>query len=367
MLMVSTSYPRSAQDWRGRFIYDMARHVATLDGVRLSLWAPPGELPAAVSPAATVRESGWLQGMSSKGGIAQILRRRPLVGLLTGLRLIRHQWRVYRRARADVVHVNWMQNALALGRSETPALITVLGSDLRLLRLPGVRSAMRAVLRARRVILAPNAEWMVAALQQQFGDVARIVPVPFGVAGDWFEVTRGPRGPDVAEWLVVSRVTRDKLGDLPAWGEGLFGANRRLHLFGPMQDPLPLPDWVHYHGPTHATELRTTWFPRATGLITLSRHDEGRPQVMLEAMASGVPVVASDLAAHRDFVRQGETGYVVGSRGEFVAALHRLERSDENARIGRAARTWVRGSIGTWDDCARRYLSLYRQLVEIAT
>jgi glycosyltransferase involved in cell wall biosynthesis len=59
--------------------------------------------------------------------------------------------------------------------------------------------------------------------------------------------------------------------------------------------------------------LLEEWFPQAAGLITLSQHDEGRPQVLLEAMAARLPVIASNLPAHRDLIRSGETGMLVDS------------------------------------------------------
>ena len=130
-----------------------------------------------------------------------------------------------------------------------------------------------------------------------------------------------------------------------------------------MQEQVVLPAWVKWHGATNPGELSASWFPRATGLLTLSRHDEGRPQVMLEAMASGLPVLASDLPAHRDFVRHGETGWIADTPDRFREGLIRLEDAEENARVGEQARDWIRRAVGTWDDCAGRYARLYRELL----
>ena len=361
--MVSTSFPRDAADWQGRFIYDMARHVAARRGLALSLWAPPGELPSRVHAAATQSESDWLAGMALRGGIAQILRRERLSGLITASRLMAQQWVAYRRLRPDLFHVNWLQNAVALGRTATPALITVLGSDLGLMRLPGMRTALRTVLSVRRAMLAPNAEWMVGPLRKAFGDIARIEAVPFGVAPEWFGVERSPAAAS-KDWLVVSRVTRGKIGDLLGWGEGLFGETRQLHLFGPMQESVALPPWVRYHGPTYPEALREEWFPRATGLLTLSRHDEGRPQVLIEAMAAGLPVIGSAIAAHADLIRHGETGWLAADRAALANALTAVEAPESAARVGLAARRFVKENFGTWEDCARRYGDAYRMLME---
>ena len=160
----------------------------------------------------------------------------------------------------------------------------------------------------------PNAGWMQARLTELFGDVAEIRPNPFGVTPAWFDMRRQIGEP--REWLVVTRITRKKLGDLLRWGKGLFGPHRRLRLLGPMQEDIALPAWIEYGGPTNPDNLRQQWFPGAAGLLTLSRHDEGRPQVMIEAMAAGLPVIASRIPAHADLIRHG------GPAGWWTAATN---------------------------------------------
>lgn len=363
VLMVSTSYPENAQDWRGRFIANLAAALARHDEIALSLWAPPGKLPAGVLAAATSGDARWLKHLSQQGGIAHLLRKHRIFAAAAAVQLLVRLGRSYRRQPVDVAHVNWLQNALPLWGTRTPALITVLGSDFGLLRLSGMKTLLRTVLRQRRAILAPNAEWMQPELERDFGDVAEIRPIAFGVDDPWFAVVRSPPE-QVRHWLAITRLTRNKIGNLFDWGAGLFGEDRQLHLFGPMQEKIVLPHWVQYHGPTHQAELLQTWFPRACGLITLSRHDEGRPQVMLEAMAAGLPVLASNLPAHRDIVQHKKNGWLAAAPDDLRQGLDWLEEPTRNLEAGEAARAWVRASIGTWDDCADRYAAAYRQLLE---
>ncbi len=362
VLVVSTSYPRDTQDWRGRFIADMVSALGR-QAMQCFLWAPRGDLPPGVSWALLPGDEKWLSRLADRGGIAALLRRRKLESGFAALGLLWRLRRLYREQRADVVHVNWLQNALSLHGTRVPALITVLGSDYALLGLPGMAAMLRRMLAQRRAILAPNAAWMVPTLKRLFGDVAEVRAMPFGVDAPWFELKRtAEEMPRI--WLVVSRVTKAKIGPLFEWGEGMFGGSRQLHLFGPMQEDVEVPAWVHYHGPTYPVELRKKWFPRASGLISLSRHDEGRPQVMLEAMAAGLPVIASALPAHDDVVRNGETGYLVDMPEAFRTALERLSSAGPNTTLGESARRWVGEEIGTWDDCAARYAAAYRELLE---
>lgn len=367
VLMSSTSFPKDLQDWQGRFIANLAAGLARRDDLHLTLWAPPGDLPADVTNANSAADARWLAHLSAQGGMAHLLRTRKALAIGPVLALLMRLGRAYRCQPVDVVHVNWLQNALPLWGTRTPALITVLGTDFAMLKLPGMKTLLRTVLRQRRVILAPNAAWMQPALTAAFGDLAEIRPIAFGVDDPWFGVVRPAPIDSTRHWLAITRLTQNKIGDLFSWGEGLFDQQRQLHLFGPMQEQLELPAWVHYHGPTHPTELVNTWFPKACGLITLSRHDEGRPQVMLEAMAAGLPILATDIPAHRDMLQHRQTGWLAGTRSDLVEGLNWLEDPLHNITTGQAARQQIKDTVGTWDDCAGRYAAAYRDLLEPRT
>ena len=284
---------------------------------------------------------------------------------LAPLKLLNMIGAIYRRhSEVDIYHVNWLQCALPLPDNGKPVLITVLGNDLKLLRLPMMRWLLRRVMRKRKVAICPNAEWMHEPLLAAFGDVAEVIPVSFGIDPCWYAIERVANERQPARWLAVTRLTADKLGPLFAWSQDFFSkGDRELHLFGPMQEEIHIPDWVHYHGATTPQQLAEEWFPSARGLVTLSRHAEGRPQVMLEAMAAGLPIIASRMPAHATIVTDGRTGTLCDSSQSYREALNRLQDIGTNLRFGAAARQWALEEIGTWDDCAQRYTRIYRHLL----
>lgn len=81
----------------------------------------------------------------------------------------------------------------------------------------------------------------------------------------------------------------------------------------------------------------------ACDLFLLNSTYEGLPHVVLEAMALGLPVVASAVGGTPEVVRDGETGLLVGSEdGALEAVIHRLVReADERRRLGDRARSFV--------------------------
>jgi len=363
--LISTSYPRSATDWRARFMADMVESLAARSDLRISIWAPSGDLPENVHSTLTPEDAKLLNEITEAGGIAHLLRDtklsagRHVIRLLMGLR------RCYRGSDHDILHINWLQNALSLPIDDRrPVLVTVLGSDYHWLSIPGLPTLLRRVLRSRKTHIAPNAEWMLPELESIFGDIAEVSVIPFGIEKGWYAITRENTACASNQWLAVTRVTRGKIGNLFSWGEEIFSAKANLHLLGPHQeDTLHIPDWVNFHGPTFPDALKSSWFRQATGLISLSQHDEGRPQVMLEAMASGLPIIASDLPAHRDIIRHGETGFLVSTREDLRAAINYLSDPENNRKAGAAAREAAIASYGTWEDCASRYQTAYAKLI----
>lgn len=357
MLFVATSYPQDAQDWRGTFMRQVAFALARRPDLALDLWVPPGERPPETRSAATPDDDRWLGRLMRDGGIAHRIRSRGPAALPVVLGLLRRLRAAYRRSDCDAYFVNWLQCALPLPADGKPLVVTVLGSDMRLLRLPFVSTLVRRAMRGRAVAVCPNAEWMEAPLREAFGDVATVRTVPFGIAPLWFECAREPSR-DLPRWIAVTRLTRDKLGPLFEWGATEFAPGvRELHVIGPRQDDIPIPDWVTWHGESSPADLAARWFPSATGLVTLSRHAEGRPQVMLEAMAAGLPIVASRSAAHADVVVEEETGLLCDDSPDFGDALVRIERHGTGDVFGEAARRRARQVFGTWDDCAARYVA----------
>jgi len=363
-LLAATSYPADDADWKGLFIRRMLEGLDRSPKLALQAWCPPGPLPAGVGSALLGDDDAWLAALAERGGIAHLLRRQPLRGVLAGLSLVRRLRRALRASDAELFHINWLQNALALPDDGRPALVTALGTDMQLLRVPGVVAMLRRRFARRQVVLCPNADWMVPVLEAAFGDVARVHCIAFGIDRAWYEAARTPLEPP--RWLCVSRITAVKLGPLFDWAAPLFaGGNRELHLIGPRQESdLVIPDWVHFHGPATPEQLCTQWFPQATGLLSLSTHPEGRPQVMVEAMAAGLPILASRLPAHEDLITQGGTGWICDDAAGLVDGIRWIEDMQHNHDIGTHARRTALARFGDWDDCAGRYALQYERLLQ---
>jgi glycosyltransferase involved in cell wall biosynthesis len=93
-----------------------------------------------------------------------------------------------------------------------------------------------------------------------------------------------------------------------------------------------------------------------TGVIAASGDRDGLPNVIPEAMASGVMVVTSPVAATTEAIHNRETGLVAATdvTEEWVLALRELAAKDELAqRLRLAARRWVEENFDAHKNAAR--------------
>ena len=365
ILITSSSYPQHDKDWKSVFIKQLLHSIANIPGNEVSYWGPPGSLDSGIDYVCNKKEAAWLDLLMQKGGVIHLVRQGGK-GLLVPFKLLFLLKLAYKRNKAvDIFHINWLQNALSVVGTKQPIVVNVLGSDFGLLKIPAMTFLLRMILKNRRAIIAPNADWMVSPLEQKFGDIAKIVFVPLGIDDQWYRLERKVDRLNPQKWLSITRLTKKKIGKLFEWGQNVFNSENghELHLFGPMQEEIIVPDWVCYHGATYPDELRQKWFPQASGLVTLSEHDEGRPQVMLESMAAGVPIIASCLPAHENIIKHKKTGWLTASRDDFRDGIEWLSVIDNNNAVAAKAKAEVKKSIGTWEDCAARYCELYKRLL----
>ena len=125
-----------------------------------------------------------------------------------------------------------------------------------------------------------------------------------------------------------------------------------------------LNDAVSLLGPQPADEL-PMWFRAADAYVSCAKSD-GTSISMLEAMATGLPVVVTDIPSNREWVVEPENGWLaaagspegVADRMLQVANLTRQERKTISERNQR-----VVGERADWDKNFPRLLEMYERLV----
>jgi glycosyltransferase involved in cell wall biosynthesis len=99
--------------------------------------------------------------------------------------------------------------------------------------------------------------------------------------------------------------------------------------------------------------------------VWLASAYEGQSNAIMEAMAAGLPVVASDIPGNRDLVIPGETGFLVrvGDKGAFARKMQTLLNDPVlAARLGAAGRDRMLQNFSV-QQMIDRHAELYRSLV----
>lgn len=311
---------------------------------------------------------------------------------LAELRAVADIVALYRRERPDIVHHVAMkpvlEGGLAAWIAGVPAVVNALtGLGALFIASDGATRALGAVLRpALRFLLArgnarllmQNADDLDLLVRRGLVDRSRAALVPgSGVDLARFAPSPEPAGPLTA--ALVGRMLWDKgVGELVEAARLLRerGVALRIRLIGPRDDHNPasipqatLEQWVRdglVEWPGQVRDIAQLW--RDTAIAVLPSYREGLPKALLEAAASGRPMVATDVPGCREIVRHEETGLLVPARDPVALAdaLARLALDQElRRRLGAAARRLVEQRFAD-TEIAASVVALYRGLLTTA-
>lgn len=197
-------------------------------------------------------------------------------------------------------------------------------------------------------------------------DPARTLVLPNGVSADFFLPERTQfhsplRALYVGRLVVQKRPERavQAIATLP---------NIHLDVVGDGEDRAALEAYardhkiknVIFHGPKRGAELRR--FYANADLLIMTSDREGMPLVLLEAMASALPIVGSDVVGIRELIRG--TGVLVAdpSADAFAQALAGLTTDPKRLAALSAASLKAAGPY-SWDRLAKEIAGLYTEVL----
>ena len=206
--------------------------------------------------------------------------------------------------------------------------------------------------------------------------VDRISVIPNGVDLGELDGLKGQRKGDRLRGIFVGRLDPDQKGlttlfqalallpsDLPL-GVRLIGEDwGATEILRSLAERLGIRDKVAFVGRVDRGVLVNEY--RDADFLVLPSLFEPFGIVLLEAMATGLPVVASRVGGIPEIVEQGRTGILVepGNARALADALTEICH-DENLRIAMGAEARVRAAAFDWKTITPRILSVYHQAME---
>lgn len=398
VLALTSSYPRFEGDPTAPFVEAITRHVAALGHPthlvlpESSEWSRPRSEdgityhPYRYSPRRAW--TPWGYSASLEGGVRikpALYALAPAVAasaLRTCARIVAHE-------PIDLVHVHWVVpngplGALVAGRSGLPLVVSLHGSDVSVAhRSRWLGRAARWSFERAVAVTAPSDDLLDRA--RALGASGRLELVPYGVdsaafrpneeAGMRLRKELGLSREHVAvvgvgrfvavkgfEYLIDAIAharASTKSVRLVLVGDGDLAAELRMRVAGH-----GLGDAVTFAGMVSPADV-PGYLALADLVAVPSVHHEGYvdglPNVALEAMGVGKPLVATHVGGLPAVVEEGRTGLLVAERDTEALASAILELaadSELRREMGAAARARVVGEL-TWEAVAKRFEAVY--------
>lgn len=100
----------------------------------------------------------------------------------------------------------------------------------------------------------------------------------------------------------------------------------------------------------------------AADVFVLPSLNEGMSNTMLEALASGLPIVATDTGGTKELVTEGENGFVVKMK-DYVDLAEKIEKIAQNKDLqnSMAAQSRIRAEKMSWKNVAKAYMQKYAE------
>lgn len=376
VLVLSTSYPLRSVSSCGVFV----RRLVDALGAHcaLTVLCPSDDCAATAAGTAQLiafryAPRRWQLLAQSSGGVLPALRARPALFALLPSFLVALTWALLRLARrVDVIHANWAICGALAGLLQPlhrrPFVVTLRGDDVAVAGRSGLhRLLLRlAVVRAAEVVcvadtMAQNLRATMPASAAKVRVILNGVDVQFRAESGASPILRTvfvgsliPRkGVDIL--LKAFALLDESAGVLRLVGDGPerarlqalardLGVQARMEFIGQVE-----PEQVA----GHLAESQ---------LFVLPSYSEGRPNVLLEAMASGTAVVATRIAGVVDTIADGEQAWLCepGDVNGLSATLRdALQHPKERLRRAAAARRRVEVEGWTWQAAARSYAGVF--------
>jgi glycosyltransferase involved in cell wall biosynthesis len=99
----------------------------------------------------------------------------------------------------------------------------------------------------------------------------------------------------------------------------------------------------------------------------LCSYSEGRSNAILEAMASGIPVIATDIPGTNELIRNNHNGILVpcdSSESLRSAILQLRDNPDMRESLGQSAAQTILDLDLTWERASNDYFRLYNALIK---
>ena len=336
LLTFSTLYPNAARPNHGVFVENRLRHLVASGAVRSTVVAPVPWFPSTAARFGDWARHARAPSAEHRHGVRVLHPRYPVLPRL-GMSLA--PWLLYRallpglhqllgRERFDAIDAHYLYPdgvaAVWLGRRlGLPVVVTARGTDVTLIpRYAVPRRLIRGAIRGAAALIAVS-DALKQALVALGAPADTVTVLRNGVDTTLFRPPAnraaarqalGLHAPTlISVGLLIERkahhLTIEAMRQLPGFELLIVGEGPEQARLAGLIERFGLSDRVRLLGPRPHGELPSLY--GAADALVLASSREGWANVLLELMACGTPVVASNIAGNLEVVREAAAGTIV--------------------------------------------------------
>ncbi len=383
--VITTSFPRFKGDYSGLFVFRLCQSLTSIN-LEVDVVAPADSetvLKETMERSVVHRFCYFIPKSFQKisygpGGIPSNLKRNPSLYLIIPFFMIRFLMKTLSVSKnADLIHAQWLYSGVIASIVKavrgTPFVLTLRGSDvLQAKRNKWAYWLALSVLRRASFITTVNQEMKDWVIGQGISNVL-VSAIKNGVGLN--RINKGSHFSKKCRFIFVGNLVSGKgvhilIEALASFFKiennfslSIVGDGEDLDILSLLIQKKNLDHFVTFLGIKPHDEVQALM--HESDCLVLPSFSEGISNVVLEAMASGLPVVASRLPGLREVVKEGETGFLVEPgdiEGLAKKLLEIIQNPEGRRKMGQNAYRNIVSMNLSWDDSARQYLEVYQKV-----
>ena len=282
----------------------------------------------------------------------------------------------------DIIHAHWsVCGALAVLTQpihQRPVITTLRGSDVNHAERSRIVNLLHKKAIQKSIFIAGVSQAIATDLRRQHPGMSdKIRFVPNGVDDVFYALPteRDHLAPSPFKLLFIGSLIPRKgldvllkalagINSQASWSLTVVGDGPERDYLKSLAKNLKIDKNIHFLGSISPDGIPQ--FMNDHHLLVLPSYREGRPNVILEAMAAALPVLATDIEGTRELIQHDQTGWLVppGNVDTLSGALDDIINNKRDlAATGLADRQWMQEQGLTWENTAKLYSQLYAEAI----
>ena len=385
VLMLTTSFPVTPGMVSGSFIHRLVCHLTQWARITVITPAPADDEATHDDDRYSLKcfrygPRKWQILAHQPGGIPVALSRNRRMLLLLPFFIISEFVYCWKYAwESDLIHANWSINGVIAGLvglvTKIPVVTTLRGTDIHKAQSSWIHKNLLKVclVLSDRVVTVsdsimgyvahefPNYHQRLELIPNGVDPSLTSLPLPNMESKKFRILTVGNLVPNKGIHLIIEalQILNNPTIVLQVVGDGIEKDRLRLKA-----NKAGIGKSINFAGAIAPDSVVEEY--KEADVLILPSYSEGRPNVILEGMAAGIPIIASDIDGVRELIENGTRGLLFKKGdSQHLARQIACMRNDFKSRFryAESAREFIIENRLLWTETAKRYAELYASIL----